>query len=108
MGTWSLPQTRVQAEELLKLLAQPLKASEATEKLYHLIGDDDLFDVIGKADDESSGEADVRVFVKTSLANFLQHTALAYEPWEPEALALLIPACEHYLPGNFLESDGRT
>ncbi|MGC1306611.1 MAG: hypothetical protein WA885_05230 [Phormidesmis sp.] len=103
-----MPQTKAQAEELLALLEQPLKAGEATGKLYHLIGDDDLFDVIGKADDETNGEGDVRVFVKSQLANFLQHTELAYEPWEPEAVALLIPACVHYLPEGFLEGGGRT
>lgn len=108
MGTWSMPQRKAEAEALLKLMEQPIRADEATDKLHHLMGDDDLFDVIGKVDDETNGEGGVRVFVKTKLAEFLTHTELAFKPWEPEALALLLPACADYLPEGYLEADGRT
>ena len=65
-GTWALPKTSKQKKELKKLLSKPLKAKDATDKLYDIIGDDDLFDQI---DDFASTEpnADVRSMVKTAM-----------------------------------------
>ena len=102
MGTWSLPQTKTQAEELMALLEQPLTANDAPEKLYYLLGDDGLYDVIAKARNAHGDNADVRVFVKTFLARFLQEQDQAFEPYEPEAVALLSAACIHYLPPEML------
>ena len=49
-GTWSLPETPEQQDELKMLMSQPLVAGadgmNATEQLYGLVGDDELFDII--------------------------------------------------------------
>jgi hypothetical protein len=51
-GTWSLPETPEQQAKLHDLMSQPLaagpKGSYATEELYGLVGDDELFDIIGE------------------------------------------------------------
>jgi len=50
-GTWALPDTPEQQDELKTLMSQPLPVGadgmNATEQLYGLIGDDELFDIIG-------------------------------------------------------------
>lgn len=54
-GTWSLPDTPEQQEKLKELMAQPLPAgpdgTNATEQLYDIIGDDQLFDAINAVAD---------------------------------------------------------
>ena len=51
-GTWSLPETPEQQAKLHDLMSKPLsagpKGSYATEELYGLVGDDELFDIIGE------------------------------------------------------------
>ena len=51
-GTWALPETPEQQAELKMLMSQPLIAGadgmNATEQLYGLVGDDELFDIIGE------------------------------------------------------------
>ena len=65
-GTWALPKTPKQKKELKKLLSKPLKAKEATDKLYDLIGDDEMFDDL---DDYAEREPndDVRPMVKSHM-----------------------------------------
>ena len=50
-GTWALPETPEQKEQLAMLLSKELPvgpdATNATEQLYDLIGDDQLFDRLG-------------------------------------------------------------
>lgn len=62
-GTWSLPETPEQKTKLIELLAQELPvgpdATNATEQLYDLIGDDVLFDRLGELATESA-DADAR------------------------------------------------
>jgi hypothetical protein len=54
-GTWALPETPEQQDELKQLMSQPLPVGadgmNATEQLYGLIGDDELFDIIGEIAD---------------------------------------------------------
>jgi len=49
-GTWALPETPEQQAQLRELMSKPLAAgpngSYATEELYDLVGDDQLFDII--------------------------------------------------------------
>ena len=56
-GTWSLPDTPEQQDELKMLMSQPLPVGadgmNATEQLYGLVGDDVLFDIIGDIADEN-------------------------------------------------------
>ena len=45
-GTWSIPDTPEKVKELKDLMAQELPAEEAQDKIYGLLGDDELFDSI--------------------------------------------------------------
>jgi hypothetical protein len=62
-GTWSLPETPEQKTRLIELLAQELPvgpdATNATEQLYDLLGDDMLFDRLGELANDSA-DADAR------------------------------------------------
>lgn len=62
-GTWAIPDTEEQVSELTDLLMEPLPvgvdATNATNALYNLIGDDVLFDKLSDLADEDS-EADAR------------------------------------------------
>ena len=50
-GTWSVPKTDEQMQQLKMLASQPLPAgpdgTNATEQLHDLVGDDQLYDIIG-------------------------------------------------------------
>ena len=56
-GTWALPETPEQQDELKQLMSQPLPVGadgmNATEQLYGLVGDDVLFDIIGDIAEEN-------------------------------------------------------
>lgn len=94
MGTWALPQTVDQAKQLAVLLQQPLLARDAAQRLYDLLGDDDLFDAIDSEREHLGDAADVRGLVKGYLAQFLKHADLAFKPWEAEAHRLLSDLCQ--------------
>ena len=62
-GTWSLPDTPEKQDQLVELLSQDLPvgadATNATEQLYDLVGDDVLFDQLGELA-ERDANADAR------------------------------------------------
>jgi uncharacterized protein (DUF1778 family) len=62
MGTWSLPKTNTEFRKLFEILEQPLAAKDTENKLYSVLGDDDLFDNVAKAIKTDPG-ADVRSLV---------------------------------------------
>jgi len=72
-GTWVLPDTNEQMAKLKELMSEPLPCGPdgeyATEQLYDLIGDDELFDDIGELA-ERDPNADCRELVKARLADF--------------------------------------
>ena len=94
MGVWALPQTVKQAKELQKLVAKPLSPKVATNKLYHLLGDDDLFDKIAEAEEKDGSNCDVRIFVEFALRDFLNNKESATKPWNEEALKICQNICE--------------
>jgi hypothetical protein len=61
-GTWAIPKTPEQLEELRKLLSQPIAygmdATNVTSTLYDIIGDDSLFDTLTELADKLGEEAD--------------------------------------------------
>jgi hypothetical protein len=67
-GTWALPETPEDLEELKTLMANPMEvgtdAENATSALYNLIGDDELFDRLGELADNEGPRADARDVVK--------------------------------------------
>ena len=60
-GTWALPETPEQQEKLNQLMSAELivgpDAINATEQLYDLVGDDELFDILNDLADRSEGRA---------------------------------------------------
>ena len=60
-GTWALPDTPESQEKLNQLMANELivgpDATNATEQLYDLVGDDELFDILNDLADKSQGRA---------------------------------------------------
>ena len=63
-GTWALPKTSKQKAALKKLLSKPLPAKDAVDKLYDLIGDDELADNIDDFEKDMGPKADVRNLVR--------------------------------------------
>jgi len=72
-GTWALPDSQEQMAKLKELMSEPLPCGPdgeyATEQLYDLIGDDELFDDISELADRDPN-ADCRELVKARLADF--------------------------------------
>ena len=69
-GTWAVPETPAQKRDLKKLLSKPLalgkEGDNAADKMYSIIGDDELFDdlyVAGKKDPEG----DARPIIKKAM-----------------------------------------
>jgi len=60
-GTWALPETPEQQEKLNRLMSAELivgpDATNATEQLYDVVGDDELFDILNDLADKSQGRA---------------------------------------------------
>lgn len=71
-GTWSLPKDKEAEDQLIEIMSQPLKlganAQNATGKLYDLLGDDVLFDMLSDAA-ESDPEADARPIILKWMQN---------------------------------------
>jgi len=61
-GSWALPDTPEETQELDKLMSQKLPcgvdAQNATGELYNIIGDDELFDRLGEFADSQGDAAD--------------------------------------------------
>jgi hypothetical protein len=62
-GTWALPETPEQMEKLNQLMSGELivgpDATNATEQLYDIVGDDELFDILNDLADRSQGRANI-------------------------------------------------
>lgn len=70
-GTWSLPYNDNDAKELEKLFKAPIKAKDSEHKIYHLIGDDDLFDNIDDIVKHDGADADVRYIIADKISDIL-------------------------------------
>lgn len=70
-GTWAVPDTNVEMDKLKELLSNPLPvgvdATNATQQLYDLIGDDELFDRLAELADQDP-DADARPLVQKRLS----------------------------------------
>jgi len=93
MGTWNLPQTTKKAKELQELMKLPLPAKSASDRLYDLIGDDDLFDKIISVENECAKDHDVRDLVKSSLQFFLENRDLSNSSWSKNSLKICHQIC---------------
>lgn len=69
-GTWILPETPEQKQALIDLLSKDLPvgadATNATEQLYDLLGDDELFDRLSELAD-ANADADARSVILTRM-----------------------------------------
>lgn len=65
-GTWAIPDTPKKKAELKKLLSKPIKAKGSSDRLYSLVGDDELADDL---DDfaKKHPNHDVRPMVKSAM-----------------------------------------
>ena len=83
MGTWSQPNTAEKSLQLTALMSEPILKHQACEKLYHLVGDDDLFDFI----EELETNDDVRYLVQSHIKTTLDNLDRSLLKWEVEAIA---------------------
>jgi hypothetical protein len=69
-GTWAIPETPEQQQELIELLSSEFMvgpdATNATEQLYNILGDDELFDQLQELAD-SDANADARPVIMARL-----------------------------------------
>ena len=84
MGTWSQPNTTAKATQLKKLMASPIIKTEAADLLYHLCGDDDLFDSF----EELESNEDVRLYVKTHIKETIENFHLSLLKWDEAAILI--------------------
>ena len=72
-GIWSLPDNEDKINKLNSLLSKPLKAKNAPDLLYDLLGGDDLFDSINS---ECSPNEDCRWLIKSYIKQYLDDNIL--------------------------------
>ena len=65
-GTWALPKTPKEKAALKKLLSKPLRAKDATDKIYDIIGDDELADDLDDLADRDPND-DARELVRSHM-----------------------------------------
>jgi hypothetical protein len=88
-GTWAVPDTPAAEAELKRLMSKPLlvgaDATNATEQLYDLIGDDELFDRLADLADRDAN-ADARPVIQARLAELGIELGTEPEPVQSENL----------------------
>lgn len=108
-GCWSCPDTVQKAKELVNLLNKPLPASEASDKLYHLLGDDDLFDDIADYEYEEGPDYDVSFLVKSWIVNNILRSGDVEwnKEFDPKVINILKNALKKdpYYKNELTESD---
>ena len=91
MGVWALPKKAKQAKELRELFKKPILAKEASDKIYDIIGCDDLFDNILENKERFGDDDDVRVVIACSLENFLEGDLTS---WSKESVKICRKICD--------------
>ena len=69
-GTWAIPETKREVLDLQEMLLNPIKAKDAKNLIYDLVGDDELFDKLD-IEKEQNPEADVRPIIISRLKELL-------------------------------------
>lgn len=100
-GTWSSPDDMNKANRLAQMLHKPMPAGKAADKLYNLVGDDDLFDSIGEVEEKDGPDVDVRALVVAKLEEWIkdgEETDWEHwrRPWTPNAIAVLKKAIKRW------------
>jgi hypothetical protein len=110
-GTWATPDTPEAENDLKLLLSQPFavgpNATYATEKLYDLLGDDQLFDQLAELADQDA-DADARPLIQARLAELgfnIEASADAVPP-PADPTAADIPPADEPVQSENLDVDG--
>jgi hypothetical protein len=112
-GTWSTPDTPEAENDLRLLLSQPFAvgpdATYATEKLYNLLGDDQLFDQLTELADQDA-DADAGPLIRARLEELGIDIGLPAAdiaaPAEPQDAAIPPPDPEDPVQAENLDVDG--
>jgi hypothetical protein len=67
-GTWAQPDTPERTKKFIDLMSKPLSGKDAAKKLYHLFGDDILFDELHDLEKSE----DVRLVVMKAMKRILK------------------------------------
>lgn len=86
-GTWAAPFTTRGAQELAELMQNPIAAKDAGHVLYHIVGDDQLFDFFDEIKDESP-DSDVRHAVQNRLKQWLTKDHNWNGTWSPASIRI--------------------
>lgn len=79
MGCWSFPYNMDRVKELENLINKPLLARTACNELYHLMGDDGLFDEIEDLEFKNPN-ADTRLLVLEQSKQWIEEKDSFFEP----------------------------
>ena len=110
-GTWATPDTPEAEKQLKQLLAQELPvgpdATNATEQLYSVFGDDKLFDQLAELATEDA-DADARPLIQARLAELGIDIELpaAEVPAAADPAAAVTPPAEEPVQAENLDVDG--
>ena len=66
-GTWAIPNTAELVAKLENAMSKPIPAKDASDMMYSLIGDDELFDSLGELEDDNP-ESDARPTIQRWLS----------------------------------------
>ena len=66
-GTWAIPNTAELVAKLENAMRKPIPAKDASDMMYSLIGDDELFDSLGELEDDNP-ESDARPTIQRWLS----------------------------------------
>ncbi len=90
-GVWCAPDTVDKALAIVELLKSPIPANKASDLLYNLIGDDDLFDQVQEVIDKDGPNSDVRPIVKSHVMDLVNNYNADdwNEAWDADAIRIL-------------------
>ena len=84
MGTWGVPNTTEKAILLEEMMGRPVVASEVVDRLYDVLGNDTLWDLLDEVRAQDP-EADVRPLIAAHLEEMTRWSIPSdfARPWEP-------------------------
>ena len=110
-GTWALPETDAEIQELQTLLANPIEvgvdAENATSALYNLIGDDELFDRLTDLAVSSGPKADAREVIEYFLQQSMPGLAAKLAIGSDQEMDQAVPATPPESPPQPIDATGQ-
>jgi hypothetical protein len=99
-GTWALPNTPALTKKFIALMSKPLSGKDASTKLYHVLGDDILFDELHDLEKSE----DVRLVVMKAMKRILKGTWFEGDD-QKEALKDFIKKSERTIAESVIKVD---